>query len=99
MAGLSTPTEAYKLYLDGRVEPMRGLEFVGVDRRVLRDIVAAGRQAAPVEMLDVPGSSSRYEAGWFDGLPVSWSVPAVIIDELELHSRSGGEPRVVTRPQ
>ena len=99
MAGLSTPTEVYKLYADGRKEPVRGLEFVGVDRRVLRDIIAAGRQSDPVEMLDVPGSSSRYETGWFDGLPVSWAVPAILIDELELHSRSGGEPRVVTRPQ
>jgi len=99
MAGLSSPTEVYRLYADGREEPVRGLEFVGVDRRVLRDIIASGRTSLPVEMLDVPGSSSRYESGWFEGLPVSWAVPPVLIDELELHSRSGGEPRVVSRPQ
>ncbi len=99
MAGLSSPTEVYRLYTDGREEPVRGLEFVGVDRRVLRDIVASGRTSNPIEMLDVPGSSSRFESGWFEGLPVSWSVPPVLIDELELHSRSGGEPRVISRPQ
>ena len=94
-----TTEKIYKLHADGREEPVRGLEFVGVDRRVLRDIVAAGRTSAAVQMLDPPGTSSRYEAGWFEGLPVSWAVPPVLIDELELHSRSGGEPRVVSRPQ
>ena len=99
MAGLSQPIEAYRLYSDGREEPVRGLEFVGVDRRVLRDIVASGRATESIEMLDVPGSSRRYEVGWFEGLPVAWSVPPVLIDELELHGRSGGEPRIASRPQ
>jgi hypothetical protein len=99
MAGLSQPVEAYRLYNDGREEPVRGLEFVGVDRRVLRDIVASGRGMESIEMLDVPGSSRRYEVGWFEGLPVAWSVPSVLIDELELHGRSGGEPRIASRPQ
>ena len=36
MAGLTTPTEVVKLYADGREEPVRGLRFVGADRRSLR---------------------------------------------------------------
>lgn len=99
MAGLTTPTEVVKLYADGREEPVRGLRFVGADRRTLRDIVAAGKPSAPVQMLDVPGGSDRFGWGWFEGLGVSWSVPAVLIDEMELHSRAGGEARVVTPPQ
>jgi hypothetical protein len=99
MAGLTTPTEVVKLYADGREEPVRGLRFVGADRRTLRDIVAAGRTQAPVQMLDVPGGSDRFGWGWFEGLGVSWAVPPVLIDEMELHARSGGEARVVTRPE
>ena len=99
MAGLTTPVEVVKLHTDGREEPVRGLRFVGADRRTLRDIVAAGRTNAPVQMLDVPGGSDRFGWGWFEGLGVSWSVPAVLIDEMELHARAGGEARVVTRPQ
>ncbi len=99
MAGLTTPTEVVKLYADGREEPVRGLRFVGADRRSLRDIVAAGKTSVPVQMLDVPGGSDRFGWGWFEGLGVSWSVPAVLIDEMELHSRAGGEARVVSRPQ
>jgi len=99
MAGLTTPTEVVKLHADGREEPVRGLRFVGADRRTLRDIVAAGRTNSPVQMLDVPGGSDRFGWGWFEGLGVSWSVPAVLVDEMELHSRAGGEARVITRPE
>jgi len=98
LAGLTAPTEIYRLYADGREEPVRGLQFVGVDRRVLRDIVASARTSQVVEMLDVPGASRRFGLAWFEGFPVSWSVPEVLIGELELHSRSGGEPRVIGRP-
>ena len=72
---------------------------MGADRRSLRDIVAAGKTSVPVQMLDVPGGSDRFGWGWFEGLGVSWSVPAVLIDEMELRSRAGGEARVVSRPQ
>ena len=99
MAGLTTPTEIVRLYPDGREEPVRGLRFVGADRRTLRDIVAAGRTQAPAQMLDVPGGADRFGWGWFDGLGVTWAVPPVLIDEMELQPRSGGELRVVTRPQ
>ena len=98
MAGLTTPTEVVKLYTDGREEPVRGLRFVGADRRTLRDIVAAGKTGSPVQMLDVPGGSDRFGWGWFEGLGVSWAVPAVLIDEMELQARAGGEARVLTRP-
>ena len=64
MAGLTTPIEVVKLFADGREEPVRGLRFVGADRRTLRDIVAAGKTGSPVQMLDVPGGSDRFGWGW-----------------------------------
>jgi hypothetical protein len=99
LAGLTAPAEVYRLYSDGREEPVRGLQFVGVDRRTLRDIVASGRTGPAIEMNDVPGASRRFGLAWFDGLPVSWAVPPVLIGEVELHSRSGGEARILAAPK
>src|SRR5690606_14016034 len=39
---LTSPVVATRWYRDGRREPGRGLRFAAVDRRALRDIVAAG---------------------------------------------------------
>jgi len=99
LAGLTPPDEAYRLYVDGREEPIRGLQFSGVDRRVLRDIIASGRTAHAVEMLDGSGTSERFTLGEAGGIPVSWAVPSVLIAEMELRGSSGGEPRVIPRPK
>jgi TldD protein len=99
LAGLTPPEEAYRLYADGREEPIRGLQFSGVDRRVLRDIIASGRTGQPVEMLDGSGTSERFTLGEAGGSPVSWSVPPVLISEMELRGNAGGEPRVIPRPK
>jgi len=98
LAGLTPPEEAYRLYADGREEPIRGLQFSGVDRRVLRDIIASGKTSTAVEMLDGGGTSERFALGEAGGIPVSWAVPSVLISELELRGNSGGEPRVIPRP-
>ena len=98
LAGLTAPTEAYRLYADGRTEPVRGLRFSGVDRRALRDIVAASAAHTPVEMKDAAEQASRFSVPPLGGHPVSWSVPAVVVSELELRGSGGGERRVVPAP-
>jgi hypothetical protein len=72
---------------------------VGVDRRVLRDIVAAGRLNAAVDVMDSPGRTGRFSIGAVGGLPATWTVPSVLIDELELRGQGGGESRLVPAPQ
>ena len=98
LSGLTAPTEAWRLYPDGHREPVRGMSFVGVDRRVLRDIAAAGEPGAPVGVLDGPPDRSRFNLGEVGGLPATWIVPPVLITELELRGASGGEPRVLPAP-
>ncbi len=98
LAGLTAPVEAYRLWPDGRREAVRGLSFVGVDRRVLREIVAAGAPGAPVGVLDSAPDSGRFSLGEVGGLPATWVVPPVLLSELELHGSSGGEPRVIQGP-
>ncbi len=79
---LPLPLQLYRVYADGREEPIRGAAFTKVDRWVLRDIVAAGEQVegrylAPFE----PGGASFSP---LVGMPTSISVPAVLVEELEL---------------
>jgi len=98
MTGLTAPYEAYRLYADGHTQPVRGLRFSGVDRRVLRDIALAGPGAGPVDMLDGPPGPARYQIGPTGGLTATWDVPAVLITELELAGGGGGEPRALPMP-
>ena len=99
LQGLTVPSEVIRLYPDGREEPVRGLRFSGVDRRALRDIIAAGATEAPLERMDDSSSSGRFSLQKFGGQPVSWAVPAVVIGEMELRGSSGGEGRVIAAPK
>ncbi len=99
LPGLTRPLEAYRLYADGTEEPVRGLSFVGVDRRVLRDIALAGVVGPPVDVLDAGMGSARFSLGAVGGIPATWTVPSVLITELELRGSGGGEPRVLSPPQ
>ena len=61
LSGLTKPTVVVRRYADGREEPIRGMRFVGVDRRILKDIVLAGPQQDFIGMTD--HSSGRYGLG------------------------------------
>jgi hypothetical protein len=98
LAGLTSPLEAYRLYPDGREEPVRSAQFVGVDYRALRDIAAAGRLGPPVGLMDGAAGRRRFQVGDVGGLAASWRVPAVVVAEMELHGTPGGEPRVLVPP-
>ncbi len=98
LSGLTRPLEVVRLYADGREEPIRGLSFSGVDRRVLRDIAAAGPMGPPVGVLDEGQGPGRYSLGAVSGLLGSWTVPAVLVTEVELRAASASEPRVIPSP-
>ncbi|MFT4979844.1 MAG: hypothetical protein ACI8S6_005756 [Myxococcota bacterium] len=98
LPGITRPLEAWRLYPDGRTEPVRGLEFIGVDRRTLRDIALAGPLSEPADLMDAAPGSGRYSVGSVGGLPTTWSAPAVVITEMELRGSGGSEPRVLSPP-
>lgn len=95
LSGLTAPYEACLLEADGTCTATRNLSFVGVDRRLLRDVVAASAGAGPVDMLDGPPGPGRYTIGSTGGVPTTWDVPAVLVTEVELDPADGGEPRVL----
>lgn len=98
LAGLTRPLEAYRLYADGTEEPVRGLRFVGVDRRALRDIALAGATQPPVDVLDTTPGGGRFSIGPVGGLPACWAVPPVLITELELRGSGGQQPHIIPAP-
>ncbi len=98
-AGLTQPFEVERLYRDGRREPVRSLSFLGVDRGALRDIEAAGPMVPAATLLDGPAGTGRFAIGPTGGIPVWWSVPTVLVAEVELRSRAGGEHRVIAAPR
>jgi len=96
--GLTPPYEAYMLYPDGREQPVRGVSFVGVDRRVLREVVMAGAPGDYVGVMDASPGPRRYNIGAVGGLPAAWSVPPVLLTEIEVQGGSGGEVREIPAP-
>lgn len=98
LPGLTRPYEAFRLYRDGREEPVRSMQFSGVDRRVLKDIALAGPGEGLVDTLDGPPGPGRFQIGPTGGIPVSWEVPAILVTEVELTGSGSGEPRVLKIP-
>ena len=68
---LGSPIYAYKVNVeDGREEPVRGLEFLSVETRALKRILAAGTQRQAYNSLS--------------GIGRSIICPAILMEELEL---------------
>jgi len=93
--GLTIPTEAYLLHRDGRREPVRSANFLGVDRRAMRDVIAAGPVGPIVGRMDSHPAQMRYSLDWIGGLQSGWATPSILVSELELVSRPGGTSRVL----
>jgi hypothetical protein len=78
---LPAPVEVVAVYADGREEPVRGLNFAGGGLPMLRDIVAAGGKTTETFLTPPP---RRSYSGQMFGLPVTLTVPDVLVGELEL---------------
>ncbi len=81
-ASLPPPVEVVRLYADGREERVRGVTFSGVQRWVLRDILAAGRPVTRDFLTALGGNDAVL--GPVDGAPCRIEAPAVLIGELEV---------------
>ncbi len=71
---LTVPFEAYKLYADGHMEPVRGMEFNDVSVRVLRDIIEVGNKPYVYNYL----IGNDYE------MPATIVAPPILVEEMEL---------------
>lgn len=104
---LERPTRAYKVYADGREEPIRKLELSGFAEANFRDIVAASRTATNYSLMLMSagsGAALRAASALYGGVPrdvvVSISVPDLLFEELTLRKPVGNVPRppILTHP-
>lgn len=92
--GLSVPILAYKVYVeDGREELFRGSDIFDLTVRELRQILAAGNDAHPFNLLIGNGHQG-------EGIPVSVIAPSVLLDEIDLRKNTAAKekPLLMTHP-
>jgi TldD protein len=90
---VSLPILVYKVFPDGREELVRGLRFRGLNVRSLKDILAAGNDAAPFEYME---SAAPFALIGATGATVI--APSILIDDLELHPLEDEQPKLPVVP-
>jgi hypothetical protein len=88
--------EAWRVYLDGREERIRNVEFRDLGPGSFRYIVAAGKQSAAYNL----GFSPPEVRSWSGPgeVPISVVVPDLLFQELTLRTPSAGLPRLPASP-
>ncbi|HEY1496033.1 MAG TPA: hypothetical protein VGF49_15885, partial [Candidatus Solibacter sp.] len=81
---VSLPVLVYKVYVDGHEELVRGMRFRGFNVRSLKDILAAGDDAAVFEFMDNTAPFALIGGTGFTA-EASVVAPSILIDDLELH--------------
>ncbi|MFC1572799.1 metallopeptidase TldD-related protein [Candidatus Eisenbacteria bacterium] len=83
---LTSPVVMYRVYQkDGRVEPVRGLDFDEVTIRTLRDIAAMGEETRVTNLRQTTGFQGfRY--------PVAIITPSILVEEMEFKEAMVREP-------
>ncbi len=95
-AELPDPVEVVERYADGHEVAVRGLQWNGVDRRILRDILAAGASTRATFLQ--PGGGMSFGDRATAGLPVTIEAPSVLVSEVELDPDTGAVPTVPKLP-
>ena len=80
---LPRPVEAYRLWMNGRVEPLRGVVLAGLRMRDLRQIRASGRElhAHSYFASDGPWRGSGVRGGT---IPTTVVAPAVLLPDVDV---------------
>ena len=94
---VSMPILVYKVYPDGHEELVRGLRFRGLNARSLKDILAAGDDAAAFEFMDNAAPFALMGASGFTA-EATVVAPSILIDDLELHPAEDELPKLPVVP-
>ncbi len=94
--------EVYKLYADGRQEPVRGAELAGITAAAFRDIVAAGSTPVVYSQMFVGLGGSMFSPGASavaQSPPVaSYVVPSLLFEEITLKKPTSAFPAPPASP-
>lgn len=89
---VSLPLLLYRLYPDGREEPVRGLRFRGLNLRALRDLAAASEESYVFHYLENGAPFAHQDAGGYVAGTAVVS-PSLLLEEVELEPIPGPLPR------
>lgn len=96
-AGGKSILVAYKIYLDGREEFIRGAHLSGIRAESFKEIVAASKAATVYNTIQLPLRSSAMISSLAEegmSMPiVSYVVPSLLFDDLTLTKPSGEMPK------
>lgn len=94
---VSIPLYAYRLYIDGHEELVRGERFKGMNARTLKDILAAGNDSVRFDYLEngAPFALLGFGASSAEVTVVS---PSVLIDDLEMTKEDDEMPKLPIVP-
>jgi predicted Zn-dependent protease len=98
------PVMAWKVYLDGHEELIRGVQFTGMNASAFKDIVAVSKDQ---NMLTI----SRRPSGTINGIPgagfgaedessapITVAVPSLLFDDVTVHKVRGETPKPPVAP-
>jgi hypothetical protein len=94
---VSLPILVYKVYVDGHEELVRGVRFRNFNVRSLKDILAAGDDAAVFEFQDNGAPFAIIGGGSFTA-ESTVIAPSILIDDLELHPTEEELPKLPVVP-
>lgn len=93
---LPPPVAVWRVYADGREEPLRGARFASADRWLLRDVVAAGPRVETSYLAPFEGTYRSLAP--IEGLPGRMSAHEVLVGEVELVPMGADASRVPILP-
>lgn len=93
--GSTESTVAYKVSLDGKEEPLRGVVVEKLNLRTLKDIMGAGREYSVLNASAKPHGSVS-----FSSVPVSIIAPSLLLEEAEVvpSEEAKEKPALLTNP-
>lgn len=89
---VSMPLRIFRVYPDGREEPVRGVRFRNLTSRSLRDIVAAGDESFLFQYLESGAPFAHMDAGGYVA-GISVVCPSFLFDDIELERIPGELPK------
>ncbi|MEZ4238388.1 MAG: metallopeptidase TldD-related protein [Myxococcota bacterium] len=90
---LPPPLEVVRRHADGREERLRGAQFAGIERWILRDVMAAGPERQGDYFAPLSGTNV-FGLGPTEGIPCHIRGPELLVGEVELVP-APGDPRAV----
>ena len=94
---VSIPLLVYKIFPDGREELIRAVRFRGLNARSLKDVLAAGDDAAVFDYME-NGVAFAWSGGGGFSTGAAVIAPSILVDDLELHPLEDELPKLPVVP-